>query len=411
MNNQSVFNRTSTENLYTVKFTKDLIPGDVVLHPIYKTDGLLLVNIYTVLSTSLIYHIKIHLQDDISVIVAESRENFAEFINNKVYLNAVFLKTLKEIVEQMKNLFNISLAVNYFVDDRVILGNSLEADPAVNNFIQAKQDRNLINKLTSSPLWDSFEEVLEAETLKVRAKNIKDSLLQTLLMDSSILDIIKSISDYDHRLLTHSINTASISILIGLTIELSDEEIINLALTAMFCNVGYVKIEKSEFERFLKHHDNILTINSHIKNSIEIVSTSKFCRTKSIIFGIMDHHEKYSGQGMPLKKSKEAIHLFGRIIAIAMRYDELTAGYGTRKSLNVREAIKEILDNKNLEFDPNILRIFINRTNIYKTGQTINLGNGTKGTIIGFSDFVNYPQKPIVRLHDGSIIDYSKLKQ
>jgi HD-GYP domain-containing protein (c-di-GMP phosphodiesterase class II) len=410
MNKSDIVTGMIDKKMYTVKSVKDLIPGDIVLHPVYRTDGLLLVNIYTVLNSSLIYHIKIHLKEDIKVIVVESREEFEKFIEDNVYLDSVFLKTIKETVQSMEKLFNIPLALSSFLDERVQLNEDEEAEQGLNNFIQAKQDKNMIKKMLSFPLWKSFEEIFESETLKSRAKNVKTILIKKILMEHSVLDIIRKINEYDNRLFIHSVNTSCISILIGLTIELTDDEIINLAITAMFCNVGFIMLDKSEFKNFLENHENITTVNSHIKKSVEILSASKFCRNKSIIYGVLDHHEKYNGKGMPMKKSEENISLFGRIIAIAMKYDELTAGFDTGGAINVRKAIIKILDNIDYEFDPNLLRIFINRTSIYKIGHVINLENGEKGTIIGFSDYLNYPQRPIVQLKDGYIIDYSKIK-
>lgn len=409
MSDEILLNESTNNRLFIVKATGDLIPGDVVLHPVYRMDGLLLVGIYTVLSTTLIHHIKIHLGNKVSVVVTETRENFKKFIDNKVYLDEMFLKILKKTVEAMKSSSNLSFSIRSFVDERVDLNAIEKPTNSHTNFIEAKKNNNLVNKIISFPLWSSLEKILDSEQLKARVKPIKDVLVNKILVDDSILDIIKSLSDYDEILLIHGTNTAFISILIGLTLELTDEEIINLAIAAMFCNVGFSKLEKSDFEHFLHHHDNVNTISNHIKNSVEIIASSRFCRSKSIIYGILDHHEKYNGKGLPIKKSGEDISLFGRIIAIAMRYDELTSGHDINGPLNVREATKAILDNKNLEFDPNILKIFISRTNIYKIGLVISLENGTKGTIIGFSDFINYPQKPIVQLSDGTIVDYSKL--
>jgi HD-GYP domain-containing protein (c-di-GMP phosphodiesterase class II) len=409
MNDEILLNKSVNNELFVIKTTEDLIPGDVVLHPVYRMDGLLLVGMYTVLNTSLIHHIKIHLSNEVRVLVAETRENFKKFIDNTVYLDASFLKTLRGIVEALQTSSNLSFSIRSFVDERVDLDTVDKPTNLQSNFIEAKKQNNLVNKIISFPLWLSLEKILDSEQLKARVKTIQDVLVNKILVDDSVLKIIRILSDYDERLLIHGTNTACISVLIGLTLELTDEEIINLAFAAMFCNVGFTKIEKNEFEQFLYHHNNFNTINNHIKNSVEIISSSRFCRSKSIIYGIIDHHEKYNGKGLPANKSGENISLFGRIIAIAMRYDELTSGHDINGPLNVRKATKTILDNNHLEFDPNILRIFISRTNIYKIGLVINLENGTKGTIIGFSDFINYPQKPIVQLSNGTIVDYSML--
>ena len=52
-------------SIYIAKTIADLIPGDISLHPIYREDGLLLVNKYTVLTSLLIKQIHIHVKEDV----------------------------------------------------------------------------------------------------------------------------------------------------------------------------------------------------------------------------------------------------------------------------------------------------------------------------------------------------------
>lgn len=216
-------------------------------------------------------------------------------------------------------------------------------------------------------------------------------------------------NDYDDLLLVHGVNVMCISMLIGLTLEISDLEIIDLAISALFCNIGFIKVDKNDFHYFLLHQEDISIINNHIKNSIEIISNSSFCRNKSIIYGIVDHHEYYNGKGYPAKKTGKNISLFGRIIGIASFYDELVGGYNGSFSLNTMDAVKLAWENEEKQLDFDIIKIYVCRSNTFKIGQVAAFNENERGTIIGFSDFIDSPHKPIVKLENGIIKNYFNL--
>lgn len=53
-----------------------MLRGDIILHPVYRNDGFMMINKYTVLNSATIRHVKVHLKDSVEVIVANSREQF-----------------------------------------------------------------------------------------------------------------------------------------------------------------------------------------------------------------------------------------------------------------------------------------------------------------------------------------------
>ena len=401
--NQSV---NSTINIYIVKAISDLIPGDITLHPIYREDGLLLVNKYTVLTSVLIKKIKIHMIGSIKAIVTESKESFSKFLVNKLYINIEFINILKDIVNSMRGIYNIPISIESFVDERI--DKTLLKEDA-NNIKEITENIyyiETINKMISVPLWQSLELILESEKLQDRAKDIKSQLIKTIFINKDILDNINKMNEYDNLLLVHGVNVMCISILIGITLEISDLEIVDLAISALFCNIGFIKVNKNDFQHFLLNQEDLTIINNHIKNSIEIITNSSFCRNKSIIYGIIDHHEYYNGKGYPSKKTGKNISLFGRIIGIAAYYDELVGGYNGKTSLNSIAAVKLTWENIEKQLDFDIIRIYVCRSNTLKIGQVATFSENERGTIIGFSDFIDSPHKPIVKLENGTIKNY-----
>jgi HD-GYP domain-containing protein (c-di-GMP phosphodiesterase class II) len=76
---------------------------------------------------------------------------------------------------------------------------------------------------------------------------------------------------------------------------------------------------------------------------------------------ILAHHERWDGQGYPKGLKGEAIPLQSRIIAIAEAYDAMTNAGSYRKSLALREAIKELQSNAGTHFDPQLTTVFIEK--------------------------------------------------
>lgn len=51
---------------------------------------------------------------------------------------------------------------------------------------------------------------------------------------------------------------------------------------------------------------------------------------------------------------------------------------------------------------------FLDKTTLYKVGQAIQIRPYEWATIIGFTDYIHAPLRPIVQKHDGTVIDLSR---
>jgi HD-GYP domain-containing protein (c-di-GMP phosphodiesterase class II) len=131
-------------------------------------------------------------------------------------------------------------------------------------------------------------------------------------------------------------------------------------------------------------------------------------RKESIIYGIVDYYEWYNGEGYPKGKKGQSIGLFARIISMAHFYEEKVGGYFHSSGTKPREAIKLVWENKARKFDPNIVDIFIRRSNFFKIGESIIIPEYGRGIIVGFEDYINAPHMPIVKFEGGMTINLLK---
>lgn len=289
--------RHFTKQNYIKNQIQDLIPDDILLHPIYRSDGLMLINENKNLNISLINIMKKHILPDTSVLVAPSEKDFEEFLQNNDHVNTGFKKDLNEIMKKYKN-------------------------------IPIYEIKNYINPITSmlstSPYCASLEDTLESENLRNQAMDIKSNLLNFFSNNNTFINLFNKIKDYDDIFLIHSINTTCISILIGLTVELTNDDLIELAIAGLFLNIGFAELPNKKYKTFLKAQEyNHPAMKKHLEVFSNMTSNSPLLRKKSIINGILDHHEFYNGKGNPNGKKGEEISLFGRILHIAHEYDDL----------------------------------------------------------------------------------------
>ena len=72
-----------------------------------------------------------------------------------------------------------------------------------------------------------------------------------------------------------------------------------------------------------------------------------------------DHHERWDGTGYPAGLAGEDISLAGRIVAVADAYDAMTALRSYKKPIAPAAARRELVDNAGTQFDPTIVRAFL----------------------------------------------------
>ena len=75
--------------------------------------------------------------------------------------------------------------------------------------------------------------------------------------------------------------------------------------------------------------------------------------------GIRCHHEKVDGTGYPYGLKGETIPLPARLISVVDTFDAMTNQRPYRKPLPVEKAVQELLDFSNRQFDPQMVRVFL----------------------------------------------------
>jgi len=74
---------------------------------------------------------------------------------------------------------------------------------------------------------------------------------------------------------------------------------------------------------------------------------------------ILHHHERYNGQGYPDGLKKEEIPIGARILAVVDAFEAMITKRPYRRSKTIKQAMKEIERNSGIQFDPKVVKAFL----------------------------------------------------
>jgi HD-GYP domain-containing protein (c-di-GMP phosphodiesterase class II) len=175
---------------------------------------------------------------------------------------------------------------------------------------------------------------------------------------SAIFAMAATVDTRDRFTHIHSKRVHEFSIAIGNGLGMKPLELNRLGTCALLHDIGKIGISDEILNRQEVLSENEWEIiKSHPMLGAAIVSHST--QLKPCIDGILHHHEKYDGTGYPDALKGEEIPLESRILAIADAFAAMTSERVYSKELTYEAAISEIKSGAGVQFDPKLVKIFI----------------------------------------------------
>ena len=213
---------------------------------------------------------------------------------------------------------------------------------------------SLGTSLTNSLDKSIYDALQEAEDKVYRQKLLQKNSFNSSMMYSLQTGLqTKSLETEEHteRVLEHSLVIAE-----GLSLPVSVMD--ELTIVARLHDIGKIAISE---EILLKAgnltDDEFEVVKTHTEKGYRIIKASN--QLDNVAKGVLAHHERWDGNGYPLKLKGESIPLISRIVSIADAYDAMTNDSFYKKALSKKDAIEELQRCAGKQFDPDIVTIFI----------------------------------------------------
>jgi HD-GYP domain-containing protein (c-di-GMP phosphodiesterase class II) len=192
------------------------------------------------------------------------------------------------------------------------------------------------------------------------------------------------------------INVTILSAIMGTVLKMTSHRLIQLATGALLHDTGMVKVPKAILKKKEKlTAEEVNQIRTHPIHSYKVISRElKYPEDIGVI--ALQHHERWDGNGYPRKLRGEDINLSARIVAVADAYVSMINNRPHRNSTIGYSAMKNLLNDNGRQFDPKILKAFLESMGIYPIGSIVQLNSSAIGRVV--ESHAEAPLRPAVEL-------------
>jgi HD-GYP domain-containing protein (c-di-GMP phosphodiesterase class II) len=192
----------------------------------------------------------------------------------------------------------------------------------------------------------------------------------------------------------HVVNTAIMSVEVGLGLGYNKSQLNELGLAAFLHDIGMIKVEELGMQPRKLNEEEYIKIKDHPLYGVDILSKIKDI-SEPVIYVAKEEHERVDGSGYPNGLKNGEISEYGRIVAIMDVYEALTHNRPYNKKFSPHEAIKELITNGS-KFDPLILKVMIKRVGIYPINSWVELNSNEIGKVMRNND--EFPLRPVLQI-------------
>ncbi len=247
------------------------------------------------------------------------------------------------------------------------------------------------------------DSIHQQKALNIRkAKRLMQNAVNAIIQDDSSLLGLANIKNYDEYTFNHSVNVAIYAIALGQRIGIPKKHLSHLGMAGLFHDMGKTRIPKEILNKTGKlSPEEWALMRFHPVIGTELIMKMKEWGELStrMMNGAFEHHLRYDLTGYPRLTRKRKISLFGRIITIADFYDALVRPRVYNRFPYVSEKILGImLERSGKDFDPAIVKVFINMIGVFPLGTLVLLNTNEMGIVTQIHEDTELIDRPKVCL-------------
>ncbi|NOU97978.1 HD domain-containing protein [Paenibacillus sp. LMG 31456] len=160
----------------------------------------------------------------------------------------------------------------------------------------------------------------------------------------------------------HVKRVAEYSYILALGLGMSQEEAELLKIASPMHDIGKVAIPDAVLKKpgkLTEEEFDIMKSHTDIGYSLLKNSNRHILKTAAIV--AHQHHEKWNGRGYPLGLSREEIHIYGRITAIADVFDALGSERVYKSAWELDRILNFFKEERGEHFDPKVVDVFMDQ--------------------------------------------------
>ena len=252
-------------------------------------------------------------------------------------------------------------------------------------------------------LRESFKRHQRNEGIKVHTtRRLMQSIYNHIVDNESFVFGMTNIKNHDEYTLNHSVNVCLLATALGRRLGLNRGELVDLGIAAFFHDLGKLETPLE----ILNKPDKLDAGEREIMEQHPFKGAEKLVLLKEsrrlplrAIHVAMEHHIKEDLTGYPRYFDKGDINLFSKIVKVVDFFDAITTKRVYRTKVFTRaEALSLMLEQASGEFNPVILKAFVNLMGVFPIGSLVALSTGEVAIVFDLNPDPKLVLRPIVKL-------------
>lgn len=262
------------------------------------------------------------------------------------------------------------------------------------------------------------QEFDKAEVFYAVAKNIMCEIKTTVIRDQApdmvpALKLVNKLSSHAelifnaHPLLLSDkddqsyyiyqpIHTMLYALKLGLHMSYSAQQLSELGLCCLMQNIGMFLVPDQIInKRGALTAEEIAVIRKHPETGRDLLQPYQ-ADYPWLLKSVYQHHERENGQGYPLGIKGDEITEYAKIIGLCDSYEAMTHSRPHRKAILQFDSVRQLIQSKERQFSPQILKVFLAELTIYPIGSYVRLNNAAIGRVIATNK--SQPMRPVINL-------------
>lgn len=260
----------------------------------------------------------------------------------------------------------------------------------------------------SQALYDEAAQVLQQTSALVtsdptaaaqQAQALAAALLDKMLVQGELCVRLISCAASE-RVAAHALNVSVIALLMGRTLGLSQDELLDLGTGALLHDVGKLDLPpRVHFPEDSFGSVELKAYRDHV--ALGVARGRQMALAPGALAVLAQHHEMADGSGFPERLALDAITPAARLVALVNRYDNLCNPGPRGVPLTPHEAVSVLFAQNRGRFDMPILNGFIRMMGIYPPGSVVQLTDERYALVMQVN--ASRPLKPRVLVHDAAV--------
>lgn len=219
------------------------------------------------------------------------------------------------------------------------------------------------------------------------AREVVSEMADSITRSPAAMMLLSHMKSRDEYTSVHSMNVCIMSLSFGRCLGLPREELEILGLGALLHDVGKMKIPLEILNKPGRlTEEEFKIVKTHPVEGFKLITQQDARVPQAALDIIMSHHERRNGNGYPQGISGDLIGHLTRIVAIVDVYDAITSDRSYHDAITPFEALKNMYDWINRDFDKDIIEQFIKCLGIYPIGSVVELNMGHVGIVVSASE-------------------------